>query len=148
MRCTELFKMNLNSRQRCFSSFFFMLKLYTGRSFNQAHIVKGLVVSHTGKSLSLSLSHSLSLSLSLYLSFSLYVMQKIWGAAVCVSKQFIRSIELNLGLALGTEKPGIETRCACVRLCVLIPSWLANGWLSLPVTGDSFRFPPTVMIGL
>lgn len=34
------------------------------------------------------------------------------------------------------------------RACVLIPGQLANGSLSLPVTGDSFRFPPTVMMGL
>lgn len=64
---------------------------------------------------------------------------------------FIGFVEVNLGPAVWTEKPGIEMAdsvrlCAC--LCGLIPHWLASGWLSLPVTGDSFRFPPTVMIGL
>ena len=38
--------------------------------------------------------------------------------------------------------------CVFVCVCVLIPGWLANGSLSLPVTGDSLRFPPTAMMGL
>lgn len=69
---------------------------------------------------------------------------------VCMSELCARFVEERTGLVGRTNKlqgmkGGVHVyECACV----LIPGQLANGSLSLPVTGDSFRFPPTVMMGL
>lgn len=61
--------------------------------------------------------------------------------------------EVRIGLVEWLTSWRIEGRlyvcvCLCACMCAVIPGRLANGLLSLPVTSDSFRFPPTVMMGL
>lgn len=68
----------------------------------------------------------------------------------CLNKLCVMFAEESIALAGRTNKlQGMKGGAhVYVCACVLIPGQLANGSLSLPVTGDSFRFPPTVMMGL
>lgn len=64
---------------------------------------------------------------------------------VFMSQLCARLVEGRLTSCKEGRKGGVHVY---ERACVLIPGQLASGSLSLPVTGDSFRFPPTVMMGL